>query len=108
MLEATPSKLRNCRVRWFSDNRNVARLLQVGSHWQIDILVTVLELEWIPHKENKLADYVSRTVDWDGWKLGPILFASLHNVCGPPHTVCTCRFASHHNTQLPRFNSRFA
>jgi len=31
VLEALKSKLRNKRVRWFTDNQNVARILMVGS-----------------------------------------------------------------------------
>jgi len=117
VLEAIANKLRNCRVRWFTDNQNVARLLLVGSrkeHLQIEVLKVFslcvshsihLEPEWIPRKENELADYISRIVDSDDWQLEPTLFAWLDNVWGP-HTVD--RFASQHNAQLPRFNSRFA
>ena len=41
VLEAIASRLRNCRVRWFTDNQNVARLLLVGSrkeHLQLEVL----------------------------------------------------------------------
>ena len=31
VLMAVAPKLKNCRVRWFTDNQNVARILQVGS-----------------------------------------------------------------------------
>ena len=98
MLEAIANRLRNCRVRWFTDNRNVARLLLVGSrkeHLQLEVLKVFslcvshgihLEPEWIPRKENELADYISRIVDSDDWQLEPILFAWLDNVWGP-HTV---------------------
>ena len=77
VLEAIARRQRNCRVRWFTDNQNVARLLLVGSrkeHLQLEVLKVFslcvshgihLEPEWIPRKENELADYVSRIVDSD-------------------------------------------
>ena len=64
-----------------------------------------LEPEWVPREENQLADYLSRIVDFDDWYLDPNIFAMLDRLWGP-HTVD--RFANHHNTQLPRFNSRYA
>ena len=67
VLEAMANSLQNCRVRWFTDNQNVARLLLVGSrkeHLQIEVLKVFslcvshgihLEPEWIPRKENELS-----------------------------------------------------
>ena len=116
VLEALESKLANQRVRWFTDNQNVVRILQVGSRkpdlqgealaiFSISLSQHIhLEPEWIPRKNNELADYLSRIVDYDDWSLSRGTFRELDKVWGP-HTVD--RFASHYNTQLPRFNSRF-
>ena len=117
VLEAVAHKLSNLRVHWFTDNQNVVCILQVGSaksNIQVEALKVFkacihynnrLEPEWIPREKNKLADYVSRTVDYDDWQLDPSVFAVL-NVLWGPHSVD--RFASSYNTQLVRFNSCFA
>ena len=93
------TKLKNYRVRWFTDNQNVARILLVGSkkpqlhaeaikvlslsvHYQIR-----LEPEWIPRHLNERADeradYLSRIVDHDDWQLNPVVFADLDVAWGP-------------------------
>ena len=69
------------------------------------LCVLLLEPEWIPREKNKLANYVSCIVDYDDWQLDPSVFTAL-NVLWGPHSVD--RFASSHNTQLVRLNSRFA
>lgn len=61
--------------------------------------------EQIPRSENRFSDYLSRIIDHDLWQLNPLVVQMLDNVWGP-HTID--QFASHYNTQLPRFNSRFA
>ena len=117
VLEAVAHKLSNVRVRWFTDNQNVVRILQVGSaksHIQVEALKVFkaciqynirLEPEWIPRERNELADYISRIVDYDDWQLDPAVFAMLNALWGP---YSVDRFASSYNTQLVRFNSRFA
>ena len=116
ILEAFAAKLRNERVRWYTDNQNVARIIVTGSKnpsLQQETLAIFsksvansirIEPEWIPCAENKLADYVSRIVNYDDWSLDYTIFKQLDNRWGP-HTID--RFASHYNAQLPRFNSRF-
>ena len=45
VLESVAGRLSNTRVRWFTDNQNVVRTLQVGSgksHLQVEALKTVL------------------------------------------------------------------
>ena len=109
-------KLRNERVRWFTDSQNVARILTVGSKkpsLQTEVLAIFatalanqvrIEPEWIPRDCNQKADYISRIVDYDDWSIDPAIFQQLDARWGH-HTVD--RFASYYNTQLPRFNSRF-
>ena len=116
VLESFSTKLKSQRIRWFTDNQNVVRILQVGSkspHLQ-EVAVRVLavmirhqiriEPEWIPREENEMADYCSRIIDSDDWMLNPELFSMLDDLWGP-HTVD--RFANADNTQIERFNSRF-
>ena len=117
VLDSIAHKLRNMRVRWFSDNQNVVRILEVGSrqpHLQTELLRVVelcmqhnirMEPGWIPREENQLADYFSRIVDLDDWQLDVGAFRFLNALWGP-HTID--RFADHYNAQLVRFNSRFA
>ena len=114
VLEAVSEKLRNTRVRWFSDNQNVVRILYVGSkkpHLQVVAVkffslsvcsLVKIEAEWIPRELNLRADLLSQIVNLDDWRLNPVVFAKIHEAWGP-HTVD--RFAGFQNSQLPRFNS---
>ena len=115
MLLAVATKLKNFHVRWFTDNQNVARILLMGSKKPLlhDLAVKVfslsvhnnvkLEPEWIPRDLNERADALSRIIDYDDWMLNPAVFADIEVLWGP-HSVD--RFASCHNCQIPRFNSR--
>ena len=116
VLESLAKMLLNQRVRWFTDNQNVVRILTVGSHkpalqqeavaiFQLSVSSKIrIESEWIPREANQQADFLSRIVDKDDWSLHPDLFQILDAKWGL-HTID--RFASYFNTQLPRFNSRF-
>ena len=116
VLDSFQSKLKNERVRWFTDNQNVVRIVQYGSRQTtlqteaLGIFAACLsnniriEPEWIPREENKLADYYSRIVEYDDYMLHPAVFHWLDSFWGP-HTVD--RFANSSNAQLERFNSRF-
>ena len=115
VLMAVATKLANFRVRWFTDNQNVARILLVGSKKPLlhELAVKVFSLsvqnhirvdpEWIPRDLNERADSLSRIVDYDDLMLSPVVFADIESVWGP-HSMD--RFASCHNYQIPRFNSR--
>ena len=95
-MESIATKLGGTRVRWFMDNQNVVRKLQVGSgkaHLQVEAL-RVFELcvqhqihfepEWVPREENQLADYLSRIVDYvDDWYLNPNIFTMVDRLWGP-------------------------
>ena len=117
VLESVASKLCGMHVRWFTDNQNVVRILQVGSskpHLQVEALRVFkscvvhnikLEPEWVPRDENQLADYFSRIIDHDDWYIDHTIFEMLEATWGP-HTVD--RFATHYNAQVKRFNSRYA
>ena len=117
VLDSIAPKLRNVRVRWFSDNQNVVRIIQVGSrkaHLQEQAMRVFetciayqirLEPEWLPREENELADFISRIINYDDWQVDPECFYDLDGIWGP-HSID--RFADNYNSQLPRFNSRFA
>ena len=116
ILESFQTFLKNERVRWFSDNQNVVRIVQYGSRkptLQAEALAIFsvcmrnlirIEPEWIPREQNKFADYLSRLVEYDDWMLNPEVFSMLDAKWGP-HTVD--RFANSANRQVVRFNSRF-
>ena len=116
VLESLIPKLKNQRIRWFSDNQNVVRILEVGSKkpcLQVEALAVFsiaarnlirVEPEWIPRSENQQADYFSRIQESDDWMISPEAFAYVDSLWGP-HTVD--RFANNCNAQLARFNSRF-
>ena len=94
VLESIAHKLSNLRVRWFTDNWNVVRILQVGSakpHIQVEALRVFkacicynirLEPEWITRDRNQLADYYSRIIDYDDWHIDPSVFAELNALWG--------------------------
>lgn len=83
------------RIRWFTDNQNVVRIVQYGSSKPLlqaealGIFSTCvqhnirLEPEWIPREKNELADYYSQIVDCDDWMLNPLIFAWLDTIWGP-------------------------
>ena len=115
VLMSVAKNLHNMRVRWFTDNQNVVRILQVGSckpHLQVGALKVFkacvannirLEPEWVPReKKNQLADYFSRIIDYD---IDQKVYKWLDTKWGP-HTVD--RFATCYNAQVERFNSRYA
>ena len=81
VLESLLPKLKNERIRWFSDNQNVVRILEVGSKnppLQREALAVFsmaarslirIEPEWIPCAHNQQADYLSRIQDRDDWMI---------------------------------------
>ena len=114
LLSVAP-KLVNAWVHCFTDNQNVAHILQVGSkkpHLHGVALEVInlsiqfqicLEPEWIPRETNERADLLSRIVDHYDWYLNPVVFAWLDSIWGP---YAVDRFANYNNCQLSRFNSR--
>jgi len=70
-------------------NQNVIRILTVGSKkadlqeqalaiFSISLTHCIhIEPEWIPRKENEVADYLSRIVDYDDWSLDHNTFMEL-------------------------------
>ena len=105
VLQSFSSKISRLTVKWFTDNQNVARMLEVGSgkrHLQNEALNIsyicsssgiTLESAWIPRSENDRADYLSRIVDKDDWLINPSIFRWLDYMWGP-HSID--RFADEH------------
>ena len=79
VLESFESKLQNKRVRWFTDNQNVVRIVLNGNKkpalqqealaiFDTSVKARIhVEPEWIPREKNQIADYISRTVDHGNW-----------------------------------------
>ena len=63
-----------------------------------------LEPEWLLREENLQADFISRIVDYNDWRLDPVVFADLVKRWGP-HTID--QFAGTYNGQISCFDSRF-
>ena len=63
-------------------------LICISSHIHI-------ELEWVPKEQNQIADYYSRLIDYDDYRLNSVIFewlSSLYTVdrfCQYPYTQIT-------------------
>ena len=114
VLQALATKLEGHTVKWCTDNQNVVSIINIGSrkpHLQDGAMCIYdrclqhsikLEMAWIPRKENEMADYLSRIVDFDDWQVDPGLFCWLHSLLGP---FTVDNFANNLNAQLPTFHS---
>ena len=108
--------LKGNTVKHRTDNQNVVRALSTGSKTDnvYAIVINIFKLcienniqlfpEWIPRSLNQLADWISKDIDQDDYKLHLDLFATLDILWGP-HTID--RFSSYRTRQVPRFCSRF-
>ena len=109
VLRTSVKHLQHKKVKIFSDSQSACRIVQVGSrilelqNIEVDIFNIcfindiMIETQWIPRAENRIADVLSKTIDLDDWKLNPELFAMLHRAWGP---FTIDRFAASYNTQL--------
>lgn len=116
VLQTSVERLKHKKVKIFSDSQSACRIVQVGS--RIPELQTIavdifnicfindimIETQWIPRADNRIADVLIKTIKLDDWQLSPHLFDMLHRAWGP---FTIDRFAASYNTQLQRFNSRF-
>ena len=90
-LQSLVSKLKNERVKWFSDNQNVVRILEIGSrkpNLQEEALAVFsfasqnlirTEPQWISCYENQVADYLSHLQDTNDWRIQPLIFWAPYN-----------------------------
>ncbi len=115
-LRSFAERLRNKRVKLHTDNKGVISIiLKFSPKEYLQTLAEaifsfcfsigcVLEPVWIPRTNNEIADWASRIIDLDDWRVRPEIFTILDRRFGP-HTID--RFADHKNCQLRRFNSRY-
>ena len=110
------TKLVGLTLKWYTDNQNVARIVQIGSrkeHLQKQALQIYhlcatqgvkIEMEWIPRSLNEKSDLLSHVIDHDDWSISDHVFYRLEHLWGPHYID---RFADHLNCKLPRFNSKY-
>ena len=111
-LQAFIDSLRPQTVVWYTDKKNVARIVNISSkvpalqRMALDIhrlclLASVsIDMQWIPRDLNIIADDIRKFVDLNDYGV----FFSLDELWGP-HTGD--RFACYYNAKLPKFNTRF-
>ena len=104
------------KVRWYTDNANVPRILVHGStkpdlhKLALSIFSLCLKYnivvmpEWVPHNMNQTADSISRVTDYDDWSIDQPTFAFIDDLWGPHYFD---RLASSTNFKVHKFNSRF-
>ena len=115
-LQAFIDSLGAQTVVWYTDNQNVARIVNIGSkvpalqHMALDIhrlcLISgiSIDMQCIPRDLNVLADDISKIVDRDDYTINDSVFFTLDELWGP-HT-CD-RFACYYNAKLSVFNTRY-
>ena len=115
-LQSFALRLSNSSVKWFTDNQAVPIIVDSGSMKEelhklsVDIFYVTrdynidLDAEWIPRSLNDKADYLSKIVDCDDWKVKDCYFYALTSYWGQCSVDC---FASSKNCKVPRFYSRF-
>ena len=97
-LRSFCGELKDSRVKWFTDNRAAAKIVEVGSMrydlqcfalriFQICLAYKIsLDIQWVPRNEVAKADFISRFIDVDNWQISRFLFLQLERLWGP-HTV---------------------
>ena len=115
-LQSFALRLSISSVKWFTDNQAVPIIVDSGSMKEelhklsVDIFYVTrdynidLDVEWIPRSLNDKADYLSKIVDCDDWKVKDCYFYALTSYWGQCSVDC---FASSKNCKVPRFYSRF-
>ena len=58
-------------------------------------------MEWIPRSDNEVADYLSKTVDFDDWGVKDSYFHSLNSIWVPFTVDC---LANSVNAKVPRLS----
>ena len=119
VLESLDHVLKGKECRHRTDNQAAAHILQVTIQEVKCLELQELAMkifcfcrqngvklvpEWIPREENERADFLSKMVDTDDWKLCKGVFTELDSPWGPHSLDC---FASSNSSQLPRFCSRW-
>lgn len=115
-LSSFVSVLNDSYVKWFTDNQAAAKVVGVGSMRQDLQLIALkifnictqhkihLQIQWVPRAQMEKADFISRMIDLDDWKITSSLFESIESLWRPHSIDC---FANHYNYKINRFISRF-
>ncbi|XP_060076460.1 uncharacterized protein LOC132556090 [Ylistrum balloti] len=116
VLKSLGTTLSGHRVKWFTDNTGVFKIVDKGS-MKLDLQLVAkdifhtcikyaisLEMEWIPRTLNDRADYLSRVLEKDDWGIS---INSLNIIIQRWATLDVDWFSSEHNAKLPVFFSRF-
>lgn len=115
-LESFSQLLSNKIVKWFTDNQAVKFITESGSmklhlhKLAVDIFECAkrsniaMDIEWIPRTRNEKADYMSKIIDFEDWKIKNVYFDHVVTHWG----LCTIDcFANSENNKVPRFYSKF-
>ena len=92
VLQSLAAQLQAERVRWFTDNQNVVRIVLNGSknpllqklalqifHMCVAHSITI-EPEWILRAHKDATDYISKIVHHNDWMLYPNISAQLDHI----------------------------
>ena len=116
VLLSVATELQNDTVQWFSDNTNVARIIEVGSGkpWLQEIALDIFHIcikfniklipSWIPRENNTIADELSKSKDTDNWGIDFETFNYIQFKFG---RFTVDRFADSSNRKVKNFNSKY-
>ena len=108
--------LRGSLVKWYTNNQGVAAIVKSGSTkvhlYKLAMEIFLLskehnvsiDIEWIPHLDNEVADYLSKIVDFDDWCVRDSYFWAVDSIWGP---FTVDYFANSVNAKVSRFCSLF-
>ena len=111
-----PANIFGKSLCWHTDSHNCVNIVKVGSmktdlqNLALKISVFLeqsrisLSVRWVPRELNVKADFLSKYVDKDDWRVTDQMFLQLDSLWGP-HTFD--RFANSENSRCLRFNSKF-
>ncbi|KAL5010755.1 hypothetical protein ScPMuIL_013060 [Solemya velum] len=103
-------------VQWFTDNKNVTKIMKCGSKndglrkiaqeisEKSELDNAELVLKWIPREENLQSDFLSHCFCLNDWQIERPFFDRLERIWGK---FTVDRFAADYNTKTKRFNSRW-
>ena len=109
--------LQNQAVTWHTDCKNLVRIVKRGSTkpYILNLAIAVyhvtkqnnilLNVVWIPRKENEQADFFSRVIDYNDWGISSEWFDKICLYCKVIPSFD--RFADQDNKKCTLFNSRF-
>ena len=116
-LDSFKNLLGSCTVKWFTDNQCAPKILEGGSTKEhlhkiaLEINYCTrkndisLEVEWIPRNQNEKADYLSKVIHFDDWRVKDKYFQAVTAHWG----LCTIDcFASCQNKKVPKFFQSFS